>query len=45
MRIRRCAALGTMLLGLPEDSNEAAKALSYIRSQPYITVEEVEYRG
>ena len=38
-------ALGTMLLGLPEDSNEAAKALSYIRSQPYITVEEVEYRG
>ena len=38
-------ATGTMLLGLPEDSNEAAKALSYIRSQPYITVEEVEYRG
>ena len=35
-------ALGTMLLGLPEDSNEAAKALSYIRSQPHITVEEVE---
>ncbi len=38
-------ALGTMLLGLPEDANEAAKALNYIRSQPYITVEEVEYRG
>ena len=35
-------ALGTMLLGLPEDPNEAAKALSYIRSQPHITVEEVE---
>ena len=38
-------ALGTMLLGLPDDPNEAAKALSYIRAQPYITVEEVEYRG
>ncbi len=38
-------ALGTMLLSLPDDPNEAAKALSYIRSQPYITVEEVEYRG
>ena len=38
-------ALGTMLLGLPEDSNEAAKALSYIRAQPHVTVEEVEYRG
>ena len=36
-------ALGTMLLGLPDDPNEAAKALSYIRSQPHITVEEVEY--
>lgn len=38
-------ATGTMLLSLPDDPNEAAKALSYIRSQPYITVEEVEYRG
>ena len=38
-------ALGTMLLGLPDDPNEAAKALSYIRAQPHITVEEVEYRG
>ncbi len=35
-------AFGTMLLGLPEDPNEAAKALSYIRSQPQITAEEVE---
>ena len=34
-------AFGTMLLGLPEDPNEAAKALNYIRSQPNITVEEV----
>jgi D-methionine transport system ATP-binding protein len=38
-------AFGTMLLGLPEDPNEAAKALSYIRAQPNITVEEVEYHG
>ena len=38
-------ALGTMLLGLPDDPNEAAKALSYIRAQPHITIEEVEYRG
>ena len=38
-------ATGTMLLSLPDDPNEAAKALSYIRSQPYITVEEVEYHG
>lgn len=36
-------AIGTMLLSLPDDPNEAAKALSYIRSQPHITVEEVEY--
>ena len=36
-------ATGTMLLRLPDDPNEAAKALSYIRSQPHITVEEVEY--
>ena len=34
-------AFGTMLLGLPEDPNDAAKALNYIRSQPNITVEEV----
>ncbi len=38
-------ATGTMLLSLPDDPNEAAKALSYIRSQPFITVEEVEYHG
>ena len=36
-------AFGTMLLGLPDDPNEAAKALSYIRSQPNVTAEEVEY--
>jgi len=36
-------ATGTMVLSLPDDPNEAAKALSYIRSQPHITVEEVDY--
>ena len=35
-------AFGTMLLGLPEDPNEAAKALSYIRAQKNISVEEVQ---
>jgi len=35
-------AFGTMLLGLPGDPNEAAKALSYIRAQRDVTVEEVE---
>ncbi len=34
-------AFGTMLLGLPEDAQEAGKALQYIRSQPNITLEEV----
>ena len=34
-------AVGTMLLGLPEDPGEAAKALNYIRAQKNITVEEV----
>jgi D-methionine transport system ATP-binding protein len=38
-------AFGTMLLGLPDDPNEAAKALSYIRAQPNISAEEVEYHG
>ena len=38
-------AFGTMLLGLPHDPNEAAKALHYIRAQQDITVEEVEYHG
>jgi D-methionine transport system ATP-binding protein len=30
-----------MLLGLPENPNDSAKALSYIRAQKNITVEEV----
>ncbi len=34
-------AVGTMLLGLPAHPSEAAKALSYIRAQKNITVEEV----
>ena len=34
-------AFGTMLLGLPEDEAQVAKALAYIRSQKDITVEEV----
>ena len=38
-------AYGTMLLGLPEDENEAAKAMAYIRSQHNVTVEEVHERG
>ena len=39
-------AFGTMLLGLPQDSGEAAKALAYLRSQPDVTVEEVpDYHG
>ena len=36
-------AFGTMLLGLPQNPTEAAAALNYIRSQPGITVEEVEF--
>ena len=36
-------AFGTMLLGLPDDPNAAAKALSYIRAQPNVSAEEVEY--
>ena len=35
-------AFGTMLLGLPEDEAEAARALAYIRGQRDITVEEVQ---
>ena len=35
-------AFGSMLLGLPENDLEAAKALSYIASQKDITVEEVQ---
>ena len=38
-------AFGTMLLGLPEDDTEAAKALNYIRSQSNVTAEEVAYHG
>ena len=39
-------AFGTMLLGLPEDPAEAAKAIAYIKSQPNVTMEEVRgYHG
>ena len=38
-------ALSTIVLSLPDDPNEAAKALSYIRSQPNVSAEEVEYHG
>ena len=39
-------AFGTMLLGLPENGDEAAKALNYIKNQPNVTVEEVhDYHG
>ena len=38
-------AFGTVLLSLPEDPSGAAKALSYIRAQPNVTAEEVEYHG
>ncbi|HIR85278.1 MAG TPA: methionine ABC transporter ATP-binding protein, partial [Candidatus Galloscillospira excrementavium] len=34
-------AFGSMLLGLPEDRGEAARAIQYIRSQKDVTVEEV----
>ena len=33
---------GTMLLSLPDSESEVARALEYIRMQPYVTVEEVE---
>ncbi|MBQ3404626.1 MAG: ATP-binding cassette domain-containing protein [Oscillospiraceae bacterium] len=36
---------GTMVLSLPDDPNESAKALNYIKSRPNIAVEEVEYDG
>ena len=39
-------AFGSMLLGLPEDKSEAAKAISYLRAQQDVTVEEVpDYHG
>ena len=34
-------AFGTMLLGLPERPEEAAKAVAYIKNQPNVTMEEV----
>ena len=38
-------AFGTMLLGLPQDPQEAAKAVAYIQSQPDVTMEEVPDHG
>ena len=39
-------AFGTMLLVLPTDPEEAAKAMAYIKSQPNVTMEEVrDYHG
>mgnify|MGYP002294753492 FL=1 len=39
-------AFGSMLLGLPEDKNEAAKAMNYLKAQKDVTVEEVrDYHG
>ena len=39
-------AFGSMLLGLPEDKAEAAKAMAYLKSQNNVTVEEVpDYHG
>ena len=39
-------AFGSMLLGLPEDKGEAAKAMNYLRAQQDVTVEEVpDYHG
>jgi len=39
-------AFGTMLLGLPEEPAEAAKAMGYLKSQPDVSVEEVrDYHG
>ena len=39
-------AFGTMLLGLPDNELEAAKAMTYITAQKDITVEEVtDYHG
>lgn len=34
-------AFGTMLLGLPDDREQIARAMAYIKNQPNITVEEV----
>ena len=38
-------AFGTMVLGLPEDPDEAARATAYLQAQPNLTVEEVEYHA
>ncbi len=39
-------AFGTMLLGLPADLAEAARAVAYLKDQPGVTVEEVrDYHG
>ena len=39
-------AFGTMLLGLPDDPEQIARAMSYIKNQPNVTVEEVrDYHG
>lgn len=39
-------AYGSMLLGLPEDAAEAARALAYIKKQDNVTMEEVsDYNG
>lgn len=35
-------AFGSMLLGLPEDKADKAKALAYLKGQKDVTVEEVE---
>ena len=43
---RQGQAFGTMLLGLPGDPAEAAKAIAYIKNQPNVTMEEVrDYHG
>jgi D-methionine transport system ATP-binding protein len=34
-------AFGTMLLGLPDDPSLSEKALTYLKNQPNVTVEEV----
>ena len=36
---------GEMVLGLPQDETEAARALIYLRDIPGVTAEEVEYNG
>ena len=39
-------AFGSMLLGLPDDPEQIAKAMNYIKTQPNVTVEEVrDYHG